>query len=245
MASAKLTLAAALVELTVELPHNTRLWQVDLDAYATLVSLGGASAAERERAHRMAFERDARRYLASRHALRQVLGMVMGVAPQEVRVDIDSVGKPCCAGARAVQFNLSHAGHIGLIAVGLSTRALGVDIEIIRPIAEVEALARSHFSPEERENWSRVPAEQRVAAFLAIWVRKEACLKALGVGLSAQPSSINVSEISCIPEVSVPLGERRCEVSVYAVRLASELVAAMALAEPSAVALARRYFQAT
>ena len=234
-----------MIELASGSPHGTRLWQVDLDLYATLVPLDGLSSLEHERARSMAFERDARRYLTSRHALRRALSVVTGVLPQDIRIGADTVGKPCCPGMDGVQFNLSHSGHLGLIGVSTSSLAIGVDVEVVRSIPEVLALALSHLSPAERELWSAVPEQRRDAAFFAIWVQKEACLKALGVGLAAEPSSINVSEISGTPKVNVPLGERRCEVNVYALDVAGEMAAAMALAEPSSVALARQYFQAS
>jgi len=244
LVDAELNAEARVIELASEYPHGTRLWQVDLDSYATLAPLDGLSSVEHQRARSMAFDRDARRYLASRHALRRALSVVTGALPQDIRIDADVVGKPCCPDLD-VQFNISHSGRWGLIGIGTSGLAIGVDVEIVRSIPEVHALASSHFSPTERQLWSNVPEKLRDATFFALWVRKEACLKALGVGLAAEPSSINVSETLWTPKVDVPLGENRCEVSVYALEIAGEVTAAMALAEVSSVARARQYYQAS
>ena len=224
--------------------HGVRLWQVDLDSYATQFPLVGLSVEEHERAQSFAFERDGWRFLASRHALRRVLGVVMGGLPREIRIQADEVGKPCCPDMDAVQFNLSHSAQYGLIGVSLNGLAVGVDVEVIRLIPEVNALVRSHFAPEERMQWAGISEHGRDSAFLSVWVRKEACLKALGVGLAAEPASINVSESSWSPKVNVPLGDRRCEVEVYPLNVLGEATAAIALAEQSSVALAREYFQA-
>ena len=234
-----------MIELALGSLHGVRLWQVDLDSYAALVPLDGLNPVEHQRATSMAFERDARRYLASRHALRRALSAVTRALPQDIRIDADAVGKPCCPGFDGVQFNLSHSGHRGLIGVSTSSSAIGVDVEVVRSLPEVQALALTHFSPAERQLWSTIPEQRRNAVFFDLWVRKEACLKALGVGLAAEPSSINVSEISRTAKVHVPLGERRCEVSVYALNLAGGATAALALAELSSVALARQHFQAS
>ncbi|HEY6944630.1 MAG TPA: 4'-phosphopantetheinyl transferase superfamily protein [Candidatus Acidoferrum sp.] len=88
------------------------------------------------------------------------------------------------------EFNLAHCGGDAVIA--LTERVpVGVDIELLRPIAEVESLARLVFSDVERRELELAP--DPVLAFLNGWTRKEAYVKALGLGLSAPLREITVS----------------------------------------------------
>ncbi len=228
-----------------ELPPDVRLWRVDLDAYADAVALDGLSADERARAARMTFGRDARRYLAARHALRRILADVVNRPAERLVIEPDDRGKP---GLRdgALQFNLSHSGPEALIGVSRD-RAIGVDIEVVQEVAEAEALARAHFTDAERADWMTADASARHRTFLICWTRKEACVKALGVGLSAPPQSI---EAGCAPDarvVSLRLGAERCEVMLRSVRLPDEprAVAAVALAGHEPVRRARAFFPQT
>ena len=192
----------------------------------------------------MVFERDAKRYLAGRHALRSVLSQALGQPPEDLCIEIDAAGKPWLPHDAGLQFNLSHSEHFCLIATGPAA-AIGVDVEVVRPVADAQALAEAHFSAAERDQWAATAVAERDRAFLGVWTRKEACLKALGVGLSAQPSTLDVSRSAVDAEVAVPLGSEHCETQLCALTVEGDVVAALAMAEPSAVARARRYFQAS
>jgi 4'-phosphopantetheinyl transferase len=58
---------------------------------------------------------------------------------------------------------------------------------------DVGPLVRQFFSAGEIAAWQALPAEQRGRAFYDGWTRKEAYLKALGVGLGRSPQSFSVS----------------------------------------------------
>ena len=64
---------------------------------------------------------------------------------------------------------------------------------MLRPVDDVELLASRNFSAEEIAAVLAVPETEREGAFLAIWTRKEALLKALGGGLSIPLKSFSVS----------------------------------------------------
>ena len=107
-------------------------------------------------------------------------------------------------------------------------------------VVDAEALAEAHFTNDERAAWSRAARALRDRTFLACWTRKEACLKALGVGLSARLASI---EVGCDPDlrvVTIPLGRARgAAVTLQSLDWPGASVAAVALAAPAAVRLAR------
>ncbi len=60
---------------------------------------------------------------------------------------------------------------------------LGVDVEAIRPLPDMQELAARFFSREEAEDLSGVAPALREEAFFAAWTRKEAYIKAVGAGL--------------------------------------------------------------
>ena len=89
-------------------------------------------------------------------------------------------------------FNLSHSGHVALIGVS-EQGEIGVDIELRRPITELSDLARRNFTAVEISELSACADDaQALTAFLRGWTRKEACLKALGSGLSIAPETFTV-----------------------------------------------------
>ncbi len=77
---------------------------------------------------------------------------------------------------QAPPFNISHSGHMVLLAFAEHT--IGVDVE---REGNVDSNAIVHFfHPEEIEYYRA--AEDQEKAFFNIWVRKEAFLKAVGTG---------------------------------------------------------------
>jgi len=225
-----------------DLSADVRLWWVDLDGYASAISLDGLDAGEHARAARMAVGRDAQRYRASRHALRQLLASALDRLPETLVIETDEFGKPHFADGSSLHFNLSHSGHEGLIGVS-PDRAIGVDIEVVHPVVDAVPLARAHFTDDELAAWSGAAERLRDRTFLTCWTRKEACVKALGVGLSALPASIEVGCKSDLRAVGVSFGMGRCEVALQSLRLPSDAVAAVALAGSEAVRQARRRFR--
>jgi len=220
--------------------RDVLLWCVDLDRYATTVALEGFSPREQGFAARKVFARDRSRYLACRHALRRVLGASVGLAPADVPIDVDECGKPMLVGGPRIEFNVSHSSHIGLI--GLSrTHPIGVDIETDRTIVDADLLARLHLTDDERaECVGDGSFDHRT--FLSCWTRKEASLKALGIGLAAEPATFYTGCAPCTRRTSLGAAADRCEVTVYPVSAPLDTLAAVALALPSDVAAARRCF---
>ena len=148
------------------------------------------SQAEQARAARFHFERDRRRYRIGTGWLRWVLGGVTGSDPAALRFERGPQDKPYLASGPS--FNLSHSGELLLLGVAAEGR-VGVDVEVERPIPELDALAGAHFSPAEVAELAGLPPDERARAFLRGWTRKEAFIKALGGGLSLPLDSFTVA----------------------------------------------------
>ncbi len=82
-----------------------------------------------------------------------------------------------------LQFNVSHSNDQALFALA-KDQELGVDIELITPKRSCEEIAQRFFANEEYEAWKVLPECQQLTGFYRIWTRKEAYIKAIGLGLN-------------------------------------------------------------
>lgn len=101
-------------------------------------------------------------------------------------------GKPALAGPSRCSFNLSHSEDDAVVLIAASGE-IGVDVEVLRPMRDALALAERNFSASENAELRSLPESERDHAFLTAWTRKEACLKALGSGLSIAPQTFTAS----------------------------------------------------
>lgn len=182
---------------------------------------------ERERAARFAFERDRRRYVAAHAALRRLLGRRMGQAADTLRFETGAFGKPRLAGERRCSFSLSHSDDQALVAVS-DDDEVGVDLEQLRPLPDIDALARQCLATRERFHFDATPVAERELAFLRAWTRKEACLKALGTGLHVEPASFEAGIDTSEQRVRIDTAEGVREVVVHSLSPMPGWVAALA-----------------
>jgi 4'-phosphopantetheinyl transferase len=160
-------------------------WFVSLAAFpadAESLAVAILSRDEGKRATGFYFERQRRCYIRSHAALRLLLGRYLMTAPDTISMVADTYGRPMLA-ARAgyLEFNLSHSGDAVLVGVSLHS-PLGVDIELVRDVPDFLAIAKRHFAPSEVAELLRLAPEQRREGFYVTWTRKEAFVKALGLG---------------------------------------------------------------
>ncbi|HEY1816137.1 MAG TPA: 4'-phosphopantetheinyl transferase superfamily protein [Kofleriaceae bacterium] len=115
-------------------------------------------------------------------ALRAIVAMRLG---REVELAIDPRGKPQLAG-RELEVNVSHSGELALIAIS-DAGAIGVDVEQVRPLHDARAFIKRFFSAAEAAE-----AGDELAAIFRTWCRKEALLKARGIGLVMPLAAVDV-----------------------------------------------------
>jgi 4'-phosphopantetheinyl transferase len=159
---------------------------------------------ERERCQRLAQAADRARFVTGRMLARAVLAPLLDREPGQVRFALDCPrcggrhGKPYVPGV-AVRFSLSHSGAWVVLAVLPAAGAadatpapdVGVDVQQVRPhLAGTAPLA---FSSRERAWLDRAPEQRRDEWAARYWARKEAVLKATGLGITAPMSSFEVS----------------------------------------------------
>ncbi|MEU2426296.1 4'-phosphopantetheinyl transferase superfamily protein [Streptomyces sp. NPDC007851] len=139
------------------------------------------------------------RYAAAHAAVRRVLAGHLGVPPRDL-----VLGRhPCprCAHPRHgrpridwpptdLEFSLSRSGPHWLLAVGAGQR-LGVDLEGGRPL-DVEGASRLVLSASELAHLRAAPDDTaRRHAFFRCWTRKEAVVKAVGVGIATDLDGVD------------------------------------------------------
>jgi 4'-phosphopantetheinyl transferase len=149
------------------------------------------SADEQERAARFRFEIHRNRYTVARGMLREVLGSQLGVAPEALMFTYGSHGKPSLVDSD-LQFNVSHSHDAGMIAVARG-REVGCDIERIEPKFADDQIPERFFSPNEVAALRLLPKADQHRAFFRIWTRKEAFIKACGLGMSLPLDSFDVT----------------------------------------------------
>lgn len=169
--------------------HRIDLWCVRLDDNVDPDLLktcrGMLAPDEIDRADRFHFERDRARSLVARALVRTALTRYLGGDPRRWRFARNAYGKPHLIEPppRPIEFNVSHSVGMVVCAVSLG-HEVGVDVECLDRTVDGLALARRFFAPWETALLERLPPEERVGAFFAIWTLKEAYVKARGLGLS-------------------------------------------------------------
>ncbi len=172
-------------EITAPAPF--RLWRVTLGEMPSPEALATLSPTEHQRARRFVFEPHRCRYLGAHVALREILASLTGVAAVELAFDTGPFGKPSLMPERCA-FNLSDSADVAVV-LAAPRGDIGVDVEVPRRVTDALALAERFFTRAEFESVADAPAIDRDRVFLRHWTRKEACLKAVGSGLSISPET--------------------------------------------------------
>lgn len=167
--------------------HTCHLWLVDLAVGNIQPDL--LSQTEQARAARFKFPQHRQRFIASHTALRRILAGYVDAKPQQLVFQKAVHGKPSLTDYPDLHFNLSHSNTTALIAV--ARHEIGVDIEQVKKRDELK-LAKRFFTQTEYQ-WLAAHATKDISpAFFKLWTRKEAVLKATGLGLHLPLDSFNV-----------------------------------------------------
>jgi 4'-phosphopantetheinyl transferase len=191
---------------TAPLPHpilandEVHIWRARLDLPEELIQAFEQTLAddERTRAMRFRFAKDRRHFSAARGILRMLLGRYLVQQPAQLQFRYNQYGKPFLLDEddeHILRFNVSHSHGLALYAFTRG-REVGIDIEYMQPDRAELSIAQRFFSPYEVEELRAVPAEQQAQAFFFCWTRKEAYIKARGLGLSLD---LNVFDVSLAP----------------------------------------------
>ena len=143
---------------------------------------------ERRRAAAFVNRADADAYLAAHVLIRWLVEDHTGVPASRVELTRASCtwcgrpgrGAPWARGAPDVYLSWTHTP--GLVAVALGLCPVGLDVEGLAPSGSLDTVI-AQFHPSEQAQLEAVPSAERVRAVMRCWVRKEAVLKGIGVGI--------------------------------------------------------------
>jgi 4'-phosphopantetheinyl transferase len=174
--------------------RELHIWKADLSSSGSY-DARSLDQDEIARMRRFRFESDRMMFIFSHDLLRQVLAGYVKIPPQEIAYSHTEFGKPFLTQKDqhgGIEFNLSHSGDVVLIAVTKGV-PVGIDVEKIKPIPDIEQIAKRFFSTGEQDDLSSLSGPEKVTAYYKCWTRKEAVIKACGEGLSMPLDSFQVS----------------------------------------------------
>ena len=166
---------------------EVHVWRANLDAAFPLLNSLQKLLSPRElnRYQRFHRQKDAAYFLARRGVQRLILERYVGIPPSTLRFARSKHGKPELVTQRneaLVSFNASHSDGLALYAIACE-REVGVDVERCHRKSETEQIASRYFTSRESQKLLAIPTDHRNEAFYACWTRKEAYMKAKGLGL--------------------------------------------------------------
>ncbi|GGZ35748.1 4'-phosphopantetheinyl transferase [Streptomyces inusitatus] len=137
-------------------------------------------------------------YIAYRSAVRHTLGHLLGASPASLafgRRPCPECGDPDHGPPRVTHpdnslwISISHT--TGCVMLAVAPHEIGVDVEKQRPLRSPDLAARV-LTPSERAHLSHAPDPAHYdRAFLTCWTRKEATLKAVGIGIATDLSALD------------------------------------------------------
>jgi 4'-phosphopantetheinyl transferase len=181
-------------------PNDVHVWTASLPAADDVAERCRAllSPDERARAGRMQLSSPRDLFVVGRGLLRTLVGRYLGVRPADVQFAYSAFGRPWLPagnGRPPLQFSVSHSGAQVALAFAQEAR-VGIDVERVRTNADCDAIAGRFFAPAEQAALASLALADRIDAFFACWTRKEALLKAIGLGISHGLSRV---EVTCRP----------------------------------------------
>lgn len=181
-------------------PHP--LAHVWLHPYAppTAGDLALLDPAERSRMAAFHHERDRHLYAVAHALLRRVLARQSRRPPTDLRFATEDHGRPYLLDDRGqpdgLRFSLSHCA-AGVAVAVCQGAAVGIDVEDAARQDDPMPLAPQVATADEESELAELAPSQRRAAFLRLWTRKEALLKAKGTGLLTDPRTVSVGCHPC------------------------------------------------
>jgi 4'-phosphopantetheinyl transferase len=218
--------------------HEVHVWASSLavapgrlDALKATLSGG-----ELDRAGKFRFDHHRNRFIAGRGCLRAILGRYLSNDPARIEFSYSRLGKTEFApgfDGLGLHFNVAHSEDLALFAI---TRLgpVGVDVECIRVVRDVDELVARFFSVRENGLFQKLASSEMPSAFFNLWTRKEALLKATGEGITGGLDRVEVSFLPDEPAQLLAMSgdvESAAQWSLHELSPATGFVGAVAIQE--------------
>lgn len=217
-------------------PRNVHVWRVPLDHSPERAARFRPylSTEERIRADRCRTPHPQYQFVVTRGILRILLSHYLGVQPTELQFATQPHGKPMLVtpSLSPIQFNVSHAQGMALIAITLH-HSVGIDVEWIDRKIQDRDIAERYFSVRESAYLATLTPPERSHQFFSHWTCKEAYLKMQGKGIAGGLEQCELSIDPDQPEVGLSLLDQQKQkdpCSLHRMRIGAEHVGAVAIA---------------
>lgn len=134
----------------------------------------------------------ARAHLLLRHTLQRYTG----VPAADLDFYLESTGKPKLlinSNVKPIEFNLTHCQN--MVACAISRSPVGIDAEPLDRLLESETIEHI-LHPLEQERFRALNSADGTKQIIQYWTCKEAALKAVGYGLSIEPTQVLIDFVS-------------------------------------------------
>jgi 4'-phosphopantetheinyl transferase len=140
---------------------------------------------------------------------RECLAQALNISPEQLTFAKEAHGKPYLEN-HDISFNISHSQQAFAMVWSLDNVHLGIDIEDKNTKRKEQTLAMRTFSSTEMKAWQNpeLSAQQAHEQWLTTWTRKEAVLKAHGLGIRLDLNTLNTENVDDLLNHAV-LGEWR------------------------------------
>jgi 4'-phosphopantetheinyl transferase len=187
------------------------IWLIDSQTHAEhdlVEATGWLNAEELARAQRFMRAERRTQFLIGRKLLRLALGHILQVEPAALEFTERRDNVPLLHWSAAMPgYSLAHSG--SWIACAVSRHALlGLDVEVIDPQREIEALAVHAFNEAELATLQASAATDRLLVFYDLWTRKEARYKLASQCTSASAVTVHDYKLPH-PEVAITLSSAK------------------------------------
>ena len=171
-------------------PGSVDVWIVPVARWSSPSAGETLSADEQARAALIRLEDRRTEFVAAHAALRAILAAYQDIPPESVLFTTTCAwcgdpdhGKPRLQDAGGLDFNLTRAGPLALVAVARDAE-VGIDAEPLDRAVDWRTIARRALCPDERAEIESAEPQLRDMVAARLWCRKEAVAKATGLGLA-------------------------------------------------------------
>jgi 4'-phosphopantetheinyl transferase len=171
-------------------PGEVTVWTVALDRWSSPSHGETLSADERARAALIRLPDKRAEFIAAHAALRSILAAYQDIPPESLLFTTTCTwcgdpqhGKPRLQDSGGLNFNLTRAGALALVAV-VQEAEVGIDAEPLDRGIDWRTIARRALSHDERAEVEATEPALRDSVAGRLWCRKEAVAKATGLGLA-------------------------------------------------------------
>jgi 4'-phosphopantetheinyl transferase len=150
---------------------EVHVWRIELDSPPISLKTMGATLSheEREKAKSFRSTQTRKRWVSAWGALRYILAAYVRSEPHSLLFQNGRYGKPFLSWpVTNIPFNISHTGGLALVAIS-SQGCVGVDVEFMQSIVEVEEISRRFFAALEADEILSLAPEARPSTGFNGW----------------------------------------------------------------------------